>query len=200
MPFRHETQDLCPFDQQSFHQETCLLRFHFHDLHSDVIAVVDLYTLYPTSLRPAFMDRIHEFQITNFQDQFFIAPPAWFKAYVWMEAIYHVPLSLWAIGAILRGEHQSKSGWPELGAKSAADDPKLPIHLLIFAMQAGVTTLTCIADYMSWTVISSAQKAKLHQLYVPYLALGTSIGSSDKRVLRCDLNLRESRADVQQLS
>lgn len=54
----------------------------------------------------------------------------------------------------------------------SADDPKLPIHLLIFAMQAGITTLTCIADYMSWTMITSAQKANLHQLYVPYLCLG----------------------------
>lgn len=51
------------------------------------------------------------------------------------------------------------------------DDPKLPIHLLVYAVQTAVTTLTCIADYLSWTGFSNAQKIELGKLYVPYLAL-----------------------------
>jgi len=51
------------------------------------------------------------------------------------------------------------------------DDPKLPIHLLAFAVQTAITTSTCIADYMSWGVFSSSEKAELGKLYVPYLAL-----------------------------
>jgi hypothetical protein len=35
-----------------------------------------------------------------------------------------------------------------------------------------VTTATCIADYMSWSEFSNAQKMELGKLYVPYLALG----------------------------
>lgn len=54
---------------------------------------------------------------------------------------------------------------------SAKDDPKLPIHLLVYAVQTAVTTLTCIADYLSWTGFSNAQKIELGKLYVPYLAL-----------------------------
>jgi len=50
-------------------------------------------------------------------------------------------------------------------------DPKLPIHLLIFAVQTAVTTSTCIADYLSWTRFSNAEKLELGKLYVPYLAL-----------------------------
>lgn len=49
------------------------------------------------------------------------------------------------------------------------DDPKVPIHLLIYAMQTAVTTATCIADYLSWSGFSNAEKIELGKLYVPYL-------------------------------
>jgi hypothetical protein len=47
----------------------------------------------------------------------------------------------------------------------------VPANLLVFALQAGITTLTCLAEVSSWTVIGSAQRQALYQLYVPYLAL-----------------------------
>jgi hypothetical protein len=52
------------------------------------------------------------------------------------------------------------------------DDPRLPVHLLVYAVQVTVTTATCIADYLSWSEFSDAQKLELGKLYVPYLALG----------------------------
>jgi hypothetical protein len=52
------------------------------------------------------------------------------------------------------------------------DDPRVPVHLLVYAVQVTVTTATCIADYMSWSEFSTAQKMELGKLYVPYLALG----------------------------
>ena len=52
-----------------------------------------------------------------------------------------------------------------------ADDPKIPIHLLAFAVQAAITTSTCIADYLSWSTFSNSEKIELGKLYVPYLAL-----------------------------
>jgi hypothetical protein len=51
------------------------------------------------------------------------------------------------------------------------DDPKVPLQLLIFAMQAGLTTLTCIAEYLGWENFTVEQKCWLGTLYVPYLAL-----------------------------
>ena len=78
---------------------------------------------------------------------------AWFDMYLWMEAIYHIPLSSWAISALL------------------SDDPKVPLHLLIYACQTGITTLTCIADYLSWPSYTNAEKIQLGYLYVPYFAL-----------------------------
>lgn len=46
-----------------------------------------------------------------------------------------------------------------------------PVHLLIYSVQTAVTTVTCIAEYLSWTHLSTADKVNLGYLYVPYLAL-----------------------------
>ena len=51
-----------------------------------------------------------------------------------------------------------------------SDEPLVPIHLLVYAVQTAVTTITCIADYLSWP-ISNAEKFSLSQLYVPYMAV-----------------------------
>lgn len=65
--------------------------------------VVDLYPIYPGSLIPRVMSDIRKFYINTYQDQFFTRPPSWFTMYMWMEALYHLPLSCWAVGALLRG-------------------------------------------------------------------------------------------------
>lgn len=53
------------------------------------------------------------------------------------------------------------------------DDAKVPLVLLVYSTQTAVTTLTCMADYMSWTTVSMDVKLQLGFLYAPYLALGT---------------------------
>lgn len=54
-----------------------------------------------------------------------------------------------------------------------SDDPRVPVHLLVYAVQTALTTATCIADYMSWSDYLNSQKIELGKLYVPYLALCT---------------------------
>jgi len=70
-----------------------------------------------------------------------------------MELLYHLPLCTWAIPALIR------------------NDAKVPIHLLVYAVQTAITTMTCIADYLSWTNVTAEEKITLGYLYVPYLAL-----------------------------
>ncbi|KAF1819509.1 uncharacterized protein K489DRAFT_412823 [Dissoconium aciculare CBS 342.82] len=130
----------------------------FFLIHIPVMFCVDLAPLYPDSIRPTFITELRKFYITTFRDQFFIAPPAWFDMYIWMEFLYHVPLSLWAIGALLR------------------DDPKVPIHLLVYSVQTALTTATCIAEYLSWSGYSNSEKVELGKLYIPYLALAVLMG------------------------
>lgn len=67
------------------------------------LAGVDLYPLYPTWARPQFMSDLRKFYIDTYHDQFFTHPPAWFSMYAYMELVYHLPLSVWAVPALLRG-------------------------------------------------------------------------------------------------
>jgi hypothetical protein len=70
-----------------------------------------------------------------------------------MEALYHLPLSLWAIYGLL------------------SDSPIVPLHLLVYAVQTGITTATCISEALSWRGLTSAEKGSLMGLYVPYLGV-----------------------------
>lgn len=66
--------------------------------------VADVTSLYPEAIRPAFVNRIREFYVNTYHDKFFEGPaPAWFTFFLLMEALYHGPVSIWAVGALLRG-------------------------------------------------------------------------------------------------
>ena len=73
-------------------------------LHLAIMFAVDLVPLYPAALCPQSLLDLRQWYIVTYQDRFFTNPPAWFTAYAWMEAFYHVPLSLWAVGALIRGK------------------------------------------------------------------------------------------------
>ncbi|KAF2452760.1 transmembrane protein 6/97 [Lineolata rhizophorae] len=135
-------------------RKTDLAYLLFFLLHIPIMLVVDFAPLYPDAIKPIWMDAIRQVQIDNYHDRFFSSPPAWFGAYVWMEALFHLPFSVWAIGALVR------------------DDSKLPLGMLIFGCQTFFTTFTCIADFLSWEDYSLQEKIDLGTLYVPYLALG----------------------------
>ena len=64
---------------------------------------MDLVPLYPSNLRFQFTMDLRQWYIETYHDRFFVYPPPWFKAFMWMEALYHMPLSIWVIPAILRG-------------------------------------------------------------------------------------------------
>ena len=52
------------------------------------------------------------------------------------------------------------------------DDPLVPLHLLVFAAQAALTTATCIIEFLAWEDVLMADKMQLTWLYGPYLVLG----------------------------
>ena len=85
------------------------------------------------------------------------------------QLLYHAPLSAWAVGALMRGKLSAADAL--CLAYPVPDDPKVPIHLLIYACQTGITTMTCISEYLSWDSFTNEQKLSLSGLYVPYLAL-----------------------------
>ncbi|KAF2805537.1 uncharacterized protein BDZ99DRAFT_574457 [Mytilinidion resinicola] len=131
----------------------------FFIIHLPIMFVVDLTPFYPDSIKPAFMTSLRSYYVTTYRDQFFIAPPAWFTTYLYMELLYHVPLTLYAIRAL----------W------SAPLQPKAMLHLLLFSAQAGLTTLTCIAEALSWDR-NLEEQGRLMGLYVPYVAFAVLMG------------------------
>lgn len=142
-----------------------------------------------------------------------------------LEAVYHLPVSVWAIRGFLRGmytyihiymymymyilyytvhiyaQHVVDSsigrpdGWMLLRPKNffvfttlcvcmcrtilktgriAADDPMVPVHILMWSVQTFVTTSTCLAEVWEWTDRTTEQKYNITSLYAPYILLGES--------------------------
>ncbi|OAP59877.1 hypothetical protein AYL99_04879 [Fonsecaea erecta] len=130
----------------------------FFIVHVPIMFLVDLASILPSILVSPLSHSLRAYQLQRFQDQFFVRPPAWFTAYMYLEAVYHVPISLWMVWGIVK------------------DHPLVPLHLLIFALEVAVTTLTCVVDISAWEGYTSAQKSDLYGLYVPYLVLACLMG------------------------
>lgn len=80
----------------------------FFTTHLPIIYLVDTVPLQPTWLQTELSSTLREFYITTYRDKFFESPaPVWFQAFIWMELVYHVPASLWAVWGLLSGESTS---------------------------------------------------------------------------------------------
>ena len=75
----------------------------FFIIHILVIFLIDIVPFYPESWVPSISVSIRNFYITTYRDRFFISPTPWFKAYLVLEVVYHLPVSLWIIGALAKG-------------------------------------------------------------------------------------------------
>lgn len=76
----------------------------FFIIHIPIIFLIDTVPLQPTFLRTDLSKNLRDFYITTYRDKFFEEPaPVWFTTFIWMELLYHVPLSAWAVWALLRG-------------------------------------------------------------------------------------------------
>ncbi|KAJ5081331.1 hypothetical protein NUU61_009595 [Penicillium alfredii] len=127
----------------------------FFMTHLPIVYLIDTAPLQPAIVRTDFSQQLRDFYVATYHDKFFSEPiPVWFNVFIWLEVLYHVPLSLWAIRGLLR------------------DHPMVPVHLLVFGVEALITSLTCLVVVWSWPDRSVAQKQQLTTLYGPYVALG----------------------------
>lgn len=67
-------------------------------------SVIDLPPLYPDFLRPTISDKIRSDYATMSKDRFFIDPPLWFVGHTYLEAAYHLPISVWLIYALIKSQ------------------------------------------------------------------------------------------------
>ncbi|PVH93623.1 integral membrane protein-like protein [Periconia macrospinosa] len=128
----------------------------FFVVHVPVMLCFDLTHYYPTSLKPTFMTSLREWYIATYNDRFFYNPPPWFALLTLLELTYHLPLTLWAIPALLR------------------NDARIPLALLVFGLETSVSTLVCMAEMWSWEELSAAQRGVggLGGMYGGYAAVG----------------------------
>ncbi|KAI0905862.1 transmembrane protein 6/97 [Ustulina deusta] len=137
-------------------------------IHIPILFCVDLVPLYPASLwQPSdaplrVLGDLRSYYVATYNDQFFAAPaaPPFFVLFAFFELVFHLPVSLWAVGA-LWGGRGPRSGGAEL-------------LLLVYGLQTAVTTLTCMYEAALWdpAVVSFEQKTVLiGGLYGGYFAL-----------------------------
>ncbi|KAF2125092.1 integral membrane protein-like protein [Dothidotthia symphoricarpi CBS 119687] len=128
----------------------------FFIVHLPVMLAFDLTSYYPLSLKPEWMTTLRTWYITTHGDRFFYNPPAYFPALQFLELTLHVPLTLWAIPALLR------------------NDPRVPLALLVFGLETSVSTLVCLAEMLSWGELSAGQRGVggLGGMYGAYLGVG----------------------------
>ncbi|OQE36307.1 hypothetical protein PENCOP_c012G06384 [Penicillium coprophilum] len=140
--------------QHIMFQKRDLAYLLFFITHVPIILLIDTVPLLPTILQTNLSHRLRDFYITTYRDKFFEDPPTWFTVFIWMELLYHLPISIWAVRGLLK------------------DHPLVPVHLLVFGIQVFITTLTSLVVVWSWTDRSVAEKQQLTMLYAPYMALG----------------------------
>ncbi|KAF1830422.1 integral membrane protein-like protein [Decorospora gaudefroyi] len=128
----------------------------FFLVHLVVMLAFDLTPFYPSSIQSRWMTALRTWYITTFADRFFYAAPPWFPVLSFLELTYHLPLTLWAIPALVR------------------NDPRVPLALLVFGTETSLSTLVCLAEMLSWEELTAVQRGVqgLAGMYGAYLGLG----------------------------
>ncbi|KAL5119137.1 hypothetical protein ACEQ8H_002844 [Pleosporales sp. CAS-2024a] len=114
----------------------------------------DLTPYYPDQIKPRWMTALRAWYIATYADRFFYAPPPWFPVLAFLQLIYHFPLSVWAVGALLQ------------------HNPRTPLALLVFGLEGSITALICLLEMLSWEELTDEQRGLggLGGLYGGYLA------------------------------
>ncbi|KAF2789033.1 hypothetical protein K505DRAFT_410561 [Melanomma pulvis-pyrius CBS 109.77] len=139
-----------------FQRKKDLVYLVFFLTHLPVMLAFDLTSYYPASIKPVWMTDMKTWYIETHGDRFFYNPPSFFPLFLLLELTFHLPLTLWAIPALI------------------TNSPRLPLALLVFALETSITTLTCFAEMLSWEELTPEQRGVqgLGGMYGGYLALG----------------------------
>ncbi|KAI1430690.1 transmembrane protein 6/97 [Xylaria sp. CBS 124048] len=157
-------------------------------IHIPVMFFVDLVPLYPSSLwQPRdsplhFLSTLRDYYLNTYNDQFFRPPPApiptFFPLFAYLELIFHLPISLWAVRVFLRAPGGKSSGSSSSGSSSSSGRSHLSgsaeLLLLVYGIETALTTFTCMYDAAHWdaeVVTFGQKKVLIGGLYGGYFAL-----------------------------
>ncbi|KAL7627231.1 hypothetical protein AAE478_001420 [Parahypoxylon ruwenzoriense] len=146
-------------------------------IHIPILLCVDLVPLYPASLWVPPSSPLHllydlrVYYIETYNDQFFAPPPAaipsFFSLFAFLELIFHLPVSLWAVRALLG--NRGGSSCKQNGLNGSTE-----LLLLVYGIETALTTATCMYEALLWdpVVVTWQQKlVLLGGLYGGYLAV-----------------------------
>ncbi|KAI0161940.1 transmembrane protein 6/97 [Hypoxylon sp. FL1284] len=170
-------------------------------IHLPVLFCVDLVPLYPASLwvPPSsplhFLYELRVYYIESYNDQFFAPPPApipsFFPLFAFLELVFHLPVSVWAVRVLLRG-----SGGSTRSGLSGRDE----LLLLVYGIETALTTATCMYEAFLWdpAVVTAEQKVVLLcGLYGGYLAVAVLLTVDMYARLLGRLDMSDARKKVQ---
>ncbi|KAI0393818.1 transmembrane protein 6/97 [Xylariaceae sp. FL0594] len=145
-------------------------------IHIPILFCVDLVPFYPSSLwEPAgspfhALGELRSYYYTTYNDQFFLPSasssssyqiPTFFPLFAFLELVFHLPVSVWAVRALWTGDLAKGKGSAEL-------------LLLVYGLETALTTATCMYEAALWdpSVVTWDQKVVLvGGLYGGYFAL-----------------------------
>ncbi|CAM9725123.1 unnamed protein product [Bubo scandiacus] len=130
--------------------------------HIPVTLLVDLPLLLPDGLRPRGLTELLEWYTATFRDPLMLQPPAWFKAFMYCEAVLQLPFFPVAVYAFLKGGCR----WIRTPA-------------IIYSTHAATTLFAILAHILFHDFSQSEQlgprtqreRLALLSVYVPYLLI-----------------------------
>jgi len=136
-----------------------LLYFSFFLIHLPATLFVDLQAIYPSSLVPTLLKDFTRWYVDFSGDPliggaFFGGQEwIWFRTFLWLEAIFQVPVFILGARALYYGPPISQKYYPLLLAYSAS---------------SSTTTLPCLATVLSTSTLTATQRMILLSSYIPF--------------------------------
>lgn len=128
--------------------------------------VIDTVPLLPTFLQANLSHTLREFYITTYRDKFFEDPPTWFTVFIWMELLYHLPLSIWATRGLLKGIFLTLPFFPKLVLRTYITSYML-LCISLYPVSVHPPTSHLIHYISISNAISGNLTTYLHTLFTP---------------------------------
>ncbi|PKS07382.1 hypothetical protein jhhlp_005984 [Lomentospora prolificans] len=133
----------------------------------------------PDSSPLHFLHLLRAFYTNTYHDLFLSTPwaqqPTFFRLFTLLELVYQLPSALWILRRFsLDAREGTASG------KTGGTTPALELMCLVYGVQCGLTTLTCIYDCLHWEgelYTWDVKKELIFKLYMPWflIPLGMSL-------------------------
>ncbi|KAK9338957.1 transmembrane protein 6/97 [Lipomyces starkeyi] len=147
--------------------------FVYFVLHIFITLIIDSAGVIPPDSRPTFQKALLKIQIEENKDPLMANVPVWLYTFIGVEVLFQLPVFIGGAWGLYK-----------------ADFKRTYIALLIYGVNASITTLACIAE-LAWNeefMLTRAERQKLIWIYFPTLLIPL--------ILTVDMAVRIAKWDV----